>query len=47
MAKDFAVLSEKAFPVRQIAEFICNRMIWQDDPRECCTFLEHTRFKGQ
>uniref|UniRef100_A0A915PT40 Transcription factor AP-2 C-terminal domain-containing protein n=1 Tax=Setaria digitata TaxID=48799 RepID=A0A915PT40_9BILA len=43
MAKDFAALSEKAFPVRQIAEFICNRMIWQDDPRECCTFIEHTR----
>ncbi|KAL3998089.1 Transcription factor AP-2 family protein [Acanthocheilonema viteae] len=43
MAKDFAALSEKAFPVRQIAEFICNRMIWQDNPRECCTFIEHTR----
>ncbi|VDO22687.1 Uncharacterized protein BM_BM12958 [Brugia malayi] len=43
MAKDFAALSEKAFPVRQIAEFVCSRMIWQDNPRECCTFIEHTR----
>ncbi|VDO72404.1 unnamed protein product [Onchocerca flexuosa] len=43
MAKDFAALSEKAFPVRQIAEFICNRMTWQDDPRECCIFIEHIR----
>ncbi|MCP9261119.1 Transcription factor AP-2-epsilon [Dirofilaria immitis] len=43
MAKDFAALSEKAFPIRQIAEFICNRMIWQDDPNECCTFIEHIR----
>uniref|UniRef100_A0A1I8ERN4 Transcription factor AP-2 C-terminal domain-containing protein n=1 Tax=Wuchereria bancrofti TaxID=6293 RepID=A0A1I8ERN4_WUCBA len=43
MAKDFAALSEKTFPIRQIAEFICSRMIWQDDPRECCTFIEHTR----
>lgn len=47
MAKDFAALSENTFPVRQIAEFVCNRMAWQDDPRECCTFIEHTRFKGQ
>lgn len=47
MAKDFAALSEKAFPVRQIAEFICNRMTWQDDPRECSLFIEHIRFKGQ
>uniref|UniRef100_A0A1I7VYJ5 TF_AP-2 domain-containing protein n=1 Tax=Loa loa TaxID=7209 RepID=A0A1I7VYJ5_LOALO len=43
MARDFAALSEKAFPIRQIAEFICNRIIWQDDPRECCTLIEHTR----
>ncbi|VDK75445.1 unnamed protein product [Onchocerca ochengi] len=43
MAKDFAALSEKAFPVRQIAEFICNRMTWQDDPRECSLFIEHIR----
>lgn len=47
MAKDFAALNEKSFPVRQIAEFICSRMIWQDDPRECCTFIENTRLKGQ
>ncbi|VDK71769.1 unnamed protein product [Litomosoides sigmodontis] len=43
MAKDFAALSESTFPVREIAEFICNRMAWQDDPRECCTFIQHAR----
>ncbi|VDN06339.1 unnamed protein product [Thelazia callipaeda] len=43
MAKDFATVSEKAFPVRQIAEFICSRMAWHDDLRECRTFLEHAR----
>lgn len=43
MAKDFAALSEKAFPVRQIAEFICSRMAWQDDLRDCRNFVEHTK----
>ncbi|MFH4980249.1 hypothetical protein AB6A40_006958 [Gnathostoma spinigerum] len=43
MAKDFASLCEKDFPVRQVAEYACRKGIWHDDFERRRLMIENTR----
>uniref|UniRef100_A0A0M3IN60 TF_AP-2 domain-containing protein n=1 Tax=Ascaris lumbricoides TaxID=6252 RepID=A0A0M3IN60_ASCLU len=43
MARDFATLCEKDFPVRHMAEYACKKSIWQEDIERRRIMIEHTK----